>query len=368
MEQTLKGTIIYGDEFEPVDGYIIIENGIIKNVEESAVATDTIIAPCFVNAHTHIGDSVLKDPPLLPLAELVQPPHGLKHRVLEKTSHDGLVGSMKASIADMINTGTCAFSDFREGGLAGVRALNEALKTPYSTPYSETLYLNTGTMGIRGTNKIEARVFGRPSGEDMSYLDFCDGTGLSSTNDLDIDIIKSIIKQTKEKRKQFAIHAGERDSSDISSALELEPDFLIHLTHAGKKDINAIAEANIPAVVCLRSNLLTRSGIPPIKKMLDEGILVAAGTDNVMLNSVNMFSEMEFLAKINLFEDRQVFKLCTLNGAKLLGINKELGSIEKGKKARLMILTKNSNNMQGIRSPLSSLVRRARPDDIIGII
>ena len=346
MEQTLKGTIILGDEFEPVDGYIIIENGIIKNIEESRVSTDTIIAPCFVNAHTHIGDSVIKDPPRIPLAELVQPPFGLKHRILKETSHDALVGSMKASIADMIKTGTCAFADFREGGMAGVLALKEALNN----------------------SKIEVRIFGRPLGREMDFLDSCDGTGLSSTNDLEIDLIKDVVTHTRKKGKKFAIHAGEREPSDISCSLELEPDFLIHMTHAADKDIKAVAAANIPVVVCLRSNLITGSGLPPIKKMLDEGILVAAGTDNVMLNSVNMFSEMEFLARINIFDDRQVFKLCTLNGAKILGLDKESGSIKKGKKARLMILTKESYNMQGIRNPLSSLVRRARPDDIIGII
>ncbi len=354
MEQTLKGTIISGDEFEPVDGYLTIEDGVIKEIEEKQLAADTIIAPCFVNSHTHIGDSVIKDPPYLPLEELVQPPHGLKHRILNDTSHDNLVSSMKASIADMIKTGTYAFADFREGGLAGVKALKEALKTPY---------LNTGT-----NHGIEAKIFGRPVNNDMSYLDFCDGTGLSSTNDLDIDFIKDIVRQTKEKRKKFAIHAGERDASDIDGAIELEPDFLIHLTHAEGKDIKSIADANIPVVVCPRSNFITKSGIPPVRKMLDEGILVAAGTDNVMLNSVNMFSEMEFLAKTNLFDDRQVFKLCTLNGAKILGIDNEIGSIKQGKKAKLMLLTKNSNNMQGIRNPLGSLVRRARPDDIIGII
>lgn len=347
MEQTLKGTIIYGDEFEPLDGYITIENGIIKSVEESTVTTDTIIAPCFVNAHTHIGDSVIKDPPYLPLAELVQPPHGLKHRILQETPYSNIVASMKASIYDMIKTGTCAFADFREGGLAGVQALKHALE---SNP------------------AIEARIFGRPANEDMSYLDICDGTGLSSTSDLDIEIIKKITRQTKEKRKKFAIHAGERDSSDIASAIELQPDFLVHMTHAGKKDIKAVAEADINVVICLRSNLLTRSGVPPVLKMLDEKILVAVGTDNVMLNSVNIFSEMEFLAKTNLYDDRQVFKLCTLNGAKMLGLDEELGSIKNGKKAKLMVLNKKSNNMQGIRNPLSSLVRRARPDDIIGII
>ncbi len=347
MEQTLKGTIISGDEFEPIDGILTIEDGIIKDIEEKKINADTIIAPRFVNAHTHIGDSVIKDPPYLPLEELVRPPDGLKHRILAQTSYQDLVFSMRATIQDMIKTGTCAFADFREGGLEGVKALRDALGSE---------------------DKLEAQIFGRPLDKDMSYLDSCDGTGLSSTNDLDAGLIADIVRKTKEKKKKFAIHAGERDSSDIPAALELEPDFLIHLTHAGKKDIRALSEANIPVVVCLRSNLLTGSGLPPVKKMLDEGILVAAGTDNVMLNSVNMFSEMEFLSKANIYDDRQVFMLCTLNGAKVLGIEKESGSIKKGKKARLMFLTKKSNNMQGIRNTLGSIVRRARPDDIIGLI
>ncbi|MCZ7402721.1 MAG: amidohydrolase family protein [Candidatus Methanoperedens sp.] len=347
MEQTLKGTIIYGDEFEPIDGYITIENGIIKNVEESAVASDVIIAPCFVNAHTHIGDSVIKDPPFMPLPELVQPPNGLKHRILRQTSYPDLIISIRASIRDMIKTGTCAFCDFREGGLAGARALHEAL----------------------GTNPdIKAWIFGRPDDKDMNYLDICHGTGLSSTNDLEMEYVQDILKKTREKGKKFAIHAGEKDSSDITSALALDPDFLVHLTNATNKDIKTVADAQIPVVVCPRSNYMTRSGIPPITEMLDAGIPVAVGTDNVMLNSANMFSEMEILVKTKVYDDRQVFKLCTLNGAKLLGIDKESGSIKKGKKARLMILSKKSDNMQGIKNPLGSLVRRARPDDIIRII
>jgi cytosine/adenosine deaminase-related metal-dependent hydrolase len=346
MEETLQGTIIYGDDFEPVDGFITLEDGLIKDIEERKIEADTIIAPCFVNAHTHIGDSVIKDPPFMPLAELVQPPNGLKHRVLQATSYESLVISMKATIDDMIQTGTCAFSDFREGGAEGVLALKEALA---------------------GSN-IQASIFSRPSNNDMGYLDFCEGTGLSSTNDMDYGYIRNIISQTREKGKKFEIHAGEKDRSDIAPALELLPDVLIHLTHAGNKEIRSISEAGIPAVVCLRSNYFTRSGIPPIQKMLDEGILVAAGTDNVMLNSANMLSEMEFLVKTALFDDRQVFKLCTLNGAKTIGLDAEIGSIKKGKKARLMILTKKSNNMKGIKNPLSSLVRRARPDDIIRII
>ncbi len=98
MEQTLQGTIIFGDEFEPIDGILTLEDGIIKDIEEKKIAADIIIAPCFVNAHTHIGDSVIKDPPYLPLAELVQPPNGLKHRILAETSRKDLVASMKGTI------------------------------------------------------------------------------------------------------------------------------------------------------------------------------------------------------------------------------------------------------------------------------
>jgi cytosine/adenosine deaminase-related metal-dependent hydrolase len=344
MEQTIKGTIICGDEFEPVDGHITIEDGKIKDIEENRVKTDSIIAPCFVNAHTHIGDSVIKDPPYMPLEELIRPPSGLKHKILQETSYSHLVRSMEKSILDMIQTGTCAFSDFREGGIEGARAIREAL----------------------AGHDIEAEIFGRPINDDMSYLDLCAGTGLSSTND--IDSVHEILIRTRKKGRKLAIHAGEKDSNDISPALELEPDFLIHMTHAGKEDLKEVRNANIPVVVCMRSNYITRSGIPPVKKMLDEDILVAAGTDNVMLNSPNMFSEMEFLAKTAIYDDRQVFKACTLNGAEVLGIDKISGSIKKGKKARLMILTKKSSNMAGIRNPLSSLVRRARPDDIIRII
>jgi len=70
MEQTLQGTIIYGDDFEPSDGIITIEDGIIKEIEEKKINSDTIIAPCFVNAHTHIGDSVIKDHLIFPWLNL----------------------------------------------------------------------------------------------------------------------------------------------------------------------------------------------------------------------------------------------------------------------------------------------------------
>jgi cytosine/adenosine deaminase-related metal-dependent hydrolase len=363
-EQTVYGTIIYGPEMDIIEGCIVIRDGIIKEVSEEKNDSKNIIAPCFINAHTHIGDSVLKDPELgectdhciaKDLNALVKPPDGLKHRVLNRTPYNELVEAMKHSIQDMIMTGTCAFADFREGGLQGVLALKEAV----------------------GELEIECLKLGRPrnTGADANVLyreieqilDISEGIGMSGANDIDIQTLKQIRAHTKEDKKLFAIHAGENDRSDIKEALSMEPDLLIHLTKAQRNDIREVADMDIPVVVCPRSNFITGAGMAPIQEMLKADIDVAVGTDNVMLNSPSMFSEMEILSKVFGLEDRQVFIMCTLMGAAVLGIHTS-GSILEKNEAKIMILNGNSHNLAGSRNPISSIVRRGRPDDIISII
>jgi cytosine/adenosine deaminase-related metal-dependent hydrolase len=363
-EQVISGTIIAGPELEPVEGYICVKNGIITEVGEEHTSSKNIIAPCFVNAHTHLGDSVCKDPPLgkasgfriqRDLDSLVKPPAGLKHRILRETSYKTLIESIRKSLLDMIETGTCAFADFREGGVVGVAALNKALE------------------GL----ELHSLIFGRPTepqlplevvlAEVRRVLLHSDGLGISGANDLDMELLQEIVACTRDRKKLFAIHAGEKDRSDIEKALSLEPDLLIHLTHATKKDLDEVAQAKIPVVVCPRSNLVTGAGMTPIAEMLEAGIRVAAGTDNVMLNSVNMFTEMEFMSKVFSIDHRQVFKICTLNGSFVLGPD-STGSIEKGNKVSLMILNGSSNNLARIHDPISGIVKRARPDDILALL
>ena len=363
-EQIIPGTIIAGPELDPIVGYICVRNGIITEIGEESTYSTNIIAPGFVNAHTHLGDSVCKDPPLgkasgfrvkRDLDSLVKPPDGLKHRILRETSYKTLIEYIKKSLLDMIGTGTCAFADFREGGVLGVAALNKALE------------------GL----ELHSLIFGRPSepqlplgvvlAEVRRVLLRSDGLGMSGANDLDMELLQEITACTRDRKKLFAIHAGEKDRSDIEKALSLEPDLLIHLTHATKKDLDEVAQTEVPVVVCPRSNFVTGVGMAPIAEMLEAGIRVAAGTDNVMLNSVNMFAEMEFMSKVFSIEDRQVFKICTLNGSFVMGPD-STGSIEKGNKANLMILNGNSNNLAGIKDPISGITKRARPDDILAVL
>ncbi|MDY6931141.1 MAG: amidohydrolase family protein [Halobacteriota archaeon] len=349
MEYTLSGTIIYGDEFECVKGYVVIKDGVIHEVGKGRVDSVErgIILPAFVNAHTHIGDSVVKDPDTsqMTLEEIVGP-GGLKHRILEGTAYDELVKSMKSALKDMISCGIVNFADFREGGVKGTDALRDAA----------------------ADLPIGVNIFGRQLPSEKSsmeeLLDKVDGLGISSVCELESEVLLELVGCSRKRGRQIAVHAGERDRSDIKGAIQLKPDHIVHLTKASTKDLKLVATEDIPVVVCLRSNLITGVGRPPIKEMLDEEITVAVGTDNVMLNSPNIFSECEFISKIYSIDDRKVLKMCTLNGAKVLKRDGEIGSISEGKVADLIVINDRSNNMVNVRCPISGIVRRARPGDI----
>ena len=342
-EMLLSGTILYGVEFTAIEGYICLKEGLIKEVGEGKVdsALEGIIIPCFVNAHTHVGDSAFKDPPFLPLAELVGP-GGKKHQMLQQQPRGRMVEGMKRTLQDMLASGTCAFADFREGGAEGVEMVQEACQ-------------NIPLVG---------RILGRPEGKNPRIHESCWGLGISSTRDYELEFLEEATRMARKAGQVVAMHAGEADRDDLEAALGLEPDFLVHLTKATRGDLKRVADAGIPVVVCPRSNLVTGLGLPDVEAMKSLGITVGVGTDNVMLNSPNIFAEMEFLCKALLHDDRQVFKMCTLNGAKILGIEKRVGYIGEGMEGRVMIIDQRSNNIWGSLDVLASIVRRGRPSDI----
>jgi cytosine/adenosine deaminase-related metal-dependent hydrolase len=214
---------------------------------------------------------------------------------------------------------------------------------------------------------IKAAILGRPDKGSLEIHESCWGLGVSSTRDHKLETVLEAANWARCNSKALAMHAGESGRDDISDSLSLKPDFLVHLSCANEDDLRRVAASDVPVVVCPRSNLVTGVGLPSVQKMIELGINVGVGTDNVMLNSPNMFSEMKLISKALLHDDRQVFKMCTLNGARIMRIDQKAGSISEGKEARLMVIDKSSNNMWGSSDPLASLVRRARPSDILAI-
>ncbi|MFQ3283462.1 MAG: cytosine/adenosine deaminase-related metal-dependent hydrolase [Natronomonas sp.] len=334
----LSGTILSGPEYEPIEGRIVLKNGKIAAVEASATDSTDIICPAFVNAHTHLGDSIAKEAGRgLSLEELVAPPGGLKHRLLADASREDLVASMQRSLRVMRSGGTGAFIEFREGGVEGVDALASAL----------------------GPLDLEAFVMGRG---DATVLDVADGYGASGARD---DEFSAERAAARERDKLFGIHAGELDAADINPALDLDPDFLVHMVHAEPLHLERVEDRGVPVVVCPRSNLVTGVGVPPVTDLL-ERTTVALGTDNVMLNSPSMFREMEFVSKLCDISAPEVLRMATAAGAELAGMN--CGVIEPGRAARLLVLDGDSDNLCGAHDPVRAVVRRAGVGDVKRVV
>jgi cytosine/adenosine deaminase-related metal-dependent hydrolase len=330
----LSGTILAGPEYEPIEGRVIVEDGEIAAVEETATASTDIVCPAFVNAHTHVGDSIAKEAGRgLSLDELVAPPDGLKHRLLRDASREELVESTHRSLRFMEAGGTAAFLEFREGGVAGVEALLDAA----------------------GPLDVEPVIFGR---EAVEVLEVADGFGASGARDADFSAERNA---AADAGKPFGIHAGERDPHDVNPALDLDPDFLVHMVHAEDIHLERVEDSGTPVVVCPRSNLVTGVGVPPVADLL-ERTTVALGTDNVMLNSPSMFREMEFVAKLSDVTAPEVLRMATAAGAEIAGL--DCGVVEPGRAARLLVLDGDTDNLAGVRDPVRAVVRRAGVDDV----
>src|SRR5919198_5887586 len=106
----------------------IIKNNSSNNDIDEIDAGGFLVTPGFINAHTHIGDSIGKDIAVdSGLYTRVHPIFGIKRSILKNTRADHLKSFMRASAISMMKKGITAFADFREGGKYGVELLRDAI-------------------------------------------------------------------------------------------------------------------------------------------------------------------------------------------------------------------------------------------------
>ena len=135
-----------------------------------------------------------------------------------------------------------------------------------------------------------------------------------------------------------------------------------------------MAKRNASISHCIESNMKLASGAAPVTAMLNAGITVGIGTDGAASNNdVDMFAEMDSVAKMQkvitmdstAMNAEQTLHAATLGGAETLAANNDIGSLEPGKKADLIVLDMNQPHLTPLYNIPSHLVYAARGADVI---
>lgn len=374
---TIKdGIVLKGHDLTPVRENIVIDDGKIiemaKDVCEGKIidATDSIVCPTFLNGHTHIGDSIIKDEGYgLSLGEMVKPPNGVKHKALANAEDGEIIDAMKKSMWDMFESGTTHFIDYREGGIKGVELLRKASKnlpvTPVILGRDDSFYGQNPDL-----RKVKIAI--------RKLLKLADGIALSGFGEISDEVASLITSECRKAGKISSIHVAEsmhlqddslRDfnKTEIQRGVDADFDQLVHCTNPRNNDLELIKNSNV--VVCPRANATLNVGVAPLNEMFSKGIKPLLGSDNLMLNSPNLFRELEFSLKImsvyykNYLNPKDLLKTATTNICNF-EINRyiEKPVIDVNQEANLFISKKYSKN------PYLNIINRCGTKDILYIM
>jgi len=332
------------------------------------------LLPGLVNAHGHSAMSLFRgladDYPLMEwLHEHIWPAEATF--VSEAFVRDGT----DLALVDLILGGSTTFSDqyfFPEvtaecAATAGIRA---QLVFPI---------INIETAWARNSEEcLRQGLALRDSLRDHPLVEI--GFGVHSTYSVDTATLKHVatlaheldaivqihLHETRGEVEDSIARCGDRPIDVLSQVGMLGPKTqCVHMTSLSRGDFALLKDSNSHVIHCPRSNMKIASGICPTQRLLGHGINVALGTDGAASNNrLNMLAEMQaaaLLAKLESLEATALpamaaLELATINGARALGMEKTIGSLEVGKRADLIAVDLSQPHTQPINNVISQLV------------
>jgi len=152
---------------------------------------------------------------------------------------------------------------------------------------------------------------------------------------------------------------------------------LVHAVWLDDDDIEIIAKRGASVSHNPESNMKLASGIAPVPELLKAGVTVGLGTDGCASNNnLDLFSEMDTAAKLHkvnamnptLMDAVTVLKMATIEGARALGLQDIIGSLEIGKKADIIIIDTHKPHLVPVYNPVSHIVYAAQGSDVQDVI
>jgi 5-methylthioadenosine/S-adenosylhomocysteine deaminase len=171
--------------------------------------------------------------------------------------------------------------------------------------------------------------------------------------------------EIEQSRQQF----GMRPITRLKQLELMGPGYIaVHMTQLTEEEIALIAQTGASVVHCPESNLKLASGFCPVAKLVEAGVNVAIGTDGAASNNdLDVMGEMRMTALLakavsgnaSAIPARTALRMATLNGARALGLDADIGSLEPGKWADITAIRLDGIETQPLFDPISDLVYAA---------
>ena len=147
---------------------------------------------------------------------------------------------------------------------------------------------------------------------------------------------------------------------------------LAHCVHVDQTEMQILASTETNIAHCPSSNLKLGSGIAPINEMLEQGLSVSLGADGAACNNrLDMFTEMRTAALLqkvkhgpDVMRAGRVLRMATIDGARALGLDTEIGSLEVGKRADVVVVRLGKLHLTPGADVVSTLVYSGQPSDV----
>lgn len=344
---------------------------------------DRLVIPGLINCHTHSYMAFMRN--VADDLSFMDWLFGTIDPIEQKMTDEDTYWGACLAIIEMMKSGTTCFNDMQMNIHQTTRAVKES---------GMRAVISRGLVGSgddeAGAMRLRQAYEERDAAKDCDRLGFMLGPHAPYT--CDDGFMRIVSEEAKKNHMRIHVHLSE-SVSEIQQIQEkygctpIEmaqqnglfdvPAIAAHCVQATDRDLDILKEKGVSVVTNPASNMKLGNGFAPVAAMLEKGINVCLGTDGAASNnSLNLFHELSLLTLIHkgvnktpqCVSAREGFRIATINGARALGLEREIGSIEAGKKADLAILNLNTPSLTPRNNLIAGLSYSANGSEVETVI